>query len=294
LQLQKNGVDKFVVDNNGNIITGGANDPNAVKINPSTPQTIQPTGDFTPLTLKAGTGSPVAPLFNILDNSGGAIVEVSPSGNLLVGNPANKFGKVSVGETGTGNYGGYFEINNASNPNPAVYGYTSGTGKAGYFWIDNTSNSNNAVHCGTTGTGKAGVFEIINTSNTNSIIFGNTTGTGPLLQLQKNGVDKFVVDNNGNTTIAGNAVPVTYGATHQLIQSGQATEVNVGDQFIDITFPTPFSSPPIMVANVIKGSQLTFGFVVPENITNTGCRLNIISGDAAYIEQVHWIAIGNK
>ncbi len=211
LQLSVGGINKFVVNNAGTITTGGASDPNAVKINPSALQTIQPTADIVPLVIKDDAAS-TANLFDIQTNAGTSLVKVSPAGNLLVGNPATTTNaKVRASETGIANYAGFFEINNASSAKPAISALTNAAGAA--------------VEGFTAGTGNAGYFEINNATNSSAVLFGYTTGTGNLLQFQKSGVDKFVVDNTGAITVGGaaNAVKTNPSTTQTITAANNTT-----------------------------------------------------------------------
>ncbi len=232
LQLQKSGVDKFIVDNSGVITTGNigwaklTGFPSACTsgqyvtavgstLTCSAPASGTGTvtqvntsgtglsgGPFTTsgtITLNSGNASGQIPISNrtkntdlnadMLDGIDSSSFVQLTSGNLLVGDPpVNATAKVSARETGTGNMGGRFEINNASNASTGVFSYTNGTGAAGYFWVDNASNSNPAVSGYTTGTGSAvsgytggtgyaGNFQIANTSNGNPAVYGKTNST---------------------------------------------------------------------------------------------------------------------
>lgn len=113
---------------------------------------------------------------------------------------------LNVVHTGTGGNAGRFENNNASNSNPAVSGYTTGTG--------------NAVQGSTAGTGRGGAFYVNNTSNATDAVFitsnsddagsnllgGNHTGaSGTLITLLSGGVEKFEVDKNAVIFVNGSA-----------------------------------------------------------------------------------------
>ncbi len=154
---------------------------------PSSNQTIQPAADVTPLILKDDTSGATASLLDIQNSAGTSLVKVDASGSLFVGSPTVTTAKVSVLETNSSNHAGYFVLDNATNPNSAVYGRATGTGNGGKFEIVNVSNSNSAVYASTDGTG--------------ALFFGNTNGAGSLLQLQKSSANTFVVDNSGNLLI---------------------------------------------------------------------------------------------
>lgn len=142
------------------------------------------------------------------------------------GNGNGVYGYASGGGTGVVGYtsgnadAGFFQVNNASNPNTALHGITNGTGRAGYFQISNASNTTNALEgntngtgngilgstsgsgtgvCGTangsgnaisgatTGTGMAGFFQIYNALNANNAIEATTNGSGPAVYAYNTG-----------------------------------------------------------------------------------------------------------
>ncbi len=245
LQLQKSAVDKFVVGNAGDVVMSkagtslidvkdagntvlnitnsdaigtaslqveGSNVVTAttgVVTNPAAAQTIQPTADVVPLIIKDDAAA-TANLFDVQTNAGASLVKVNPSGNLLVGNPTFTTAKISVEETGTANFGGYFNITNATNSNAAVRGDTSGTGNAGGFVINNAANAN-------------------------ALILGNlSAGTGPLLKLQQAGVDKFVVSNTGSVGI-GTASPVATIDFGTMVNPGIKTAAAAANIVLDAT-----------------------------------------------------------
>ncbi len=113
--------------------------------------------------------------------------------------------------------------------------------------------------------------------------------------LKSGGADMFTVDKNGQvTTFNGTTATLLQspGATQYVMQNGEAVELVVSNQYVDVTFPTAFSVVPMVVANVLDTGQSVYSFIVPSSITTTGVLLNMIGGDTAYTETNQWIAIG--
>ncbi len=164
-----------IVEYNGSAWICGTDDVGGgggVITNPTSTQTIiAGNATTTPLALKSASAPTVA-MFDVQDAVGGSVVKVAPSGNLLVGNPAQIAPKLSVEDTSI---------------NPGIAVQQKGTGTALDVWQSGTS-------------GSAGVFSITNAVNASDLISGDLSGTGNLLKLSLSGINKFVVDKVGNVT----------------------------------------------------------------------------------------------
>lgn len=141
---------------------------------------------------------------------------------------------------GTGNSGS-FSINNASNPDNAVYGTTNGTGYAGYFLINNAANANSALVAGTTGTGEAiygstvgtgvaGYFTVSNASNASSALQAETNGTGNAIWGFTNGTGRAGYFNIANATNASDGLFVTTNGTGKALKVSN-TNVAAGTKY---------------------------------------------------------------
>ncbi|MFA6450507.1 MAG: hypothetical protein WCX65_13625 [bacterium] len=95
--------------------------------------------------------------------------------------------------TGAGS-AGYFQVSNAANGTPALFGESNGNA------------ASVAVYGVNIGSGNGGYFRIANAGNSASALLTNTTGTGRLLELQKSSSALFAVDNSGNMWASGTIV----------------------------------------------------------------------------------------
>jgi hypothetical protein len=93
-------------------------------------------------------------------------------------------GTLTINQTAGSGNAGSFQINNASNNNPAFVVSTSGSGNVVHA---TTSGGGNAVYGYTTGTGYAGYFQIANATSSSAALIGLTNGTGTAVHGQKNG-----------------------------------------------------------------------------------------------------------
>lgn len=127
--------------------------------------------------------------------------------------------------TGTGDAAGVFKISNSANIYAALFGETvgsgsaifarqAGTGRAGQFQINNATNAEAAVRGFTDGLGRAGFFTIANTNNTNAAIFAQTTGIGSAANFEVNNTSSTVAALNATTNGTGNSVAVRGEATN--------------------------------------------------------------------------------
>lgn len=156
----------------------------------------------------------------------------------------------------------------------AVQGQVSGSGHAGYFLqtgtgkgmqavISNTSNTNHAVEAATDGSGNAvkgvstgasvvGFFESQSASPSGAVVHasatasghdeplykGGTAGTGNLLQLQKGGTDKFVVDNSGSL-VGLRVVQAEKTSNYTITDSDMTLLVDTTSGSVTLTLPNP-------------------------------------------------------
>ena len=153
--------------------------------------------------------------------NGGTGVAALSSGNTFI-SPA-----LYAEQSGTGDVAGIFKLTNAGNPYNAIFGESlgsgstffalqKGTGRAGQFQINNSSNAEAAVRGFTDGLGRAGFFTINNALNTadaahigsngsGNAVFGQNTGTGSAAKFEltnpastKPAVDIFSNSQTGN------------------------------------------------------------------------------------------------
>jgi hypothetical protein len=115
-------------------------------------------------------------------------------------------------QSGTGDAAGVFKLTNAGNNYNAVFGETlgggatffaiqKGTGRAGQFQINNVTNNEAAVRGFTDGLGRAGFFTISNLANTADAVHSVTNGGGFSIFGQNTGVGsaaKFEISNPAN------------------------------------------------------------------------------------------------
>ncbi|MFA6449330.1 MAG: hypothetical protein WCX65_07685, partial [bacterium] len=88
-----------------------------------------------------------------------------------------------------------------------VYGNSTSSGGAGVYGTSAFSYGVRGDNTHAT-SGTAGYFNNTNAGNTASTLTANTVGTGSLIELQKSGTNKFLVDNSGNVYASGSITTV--------------------------------------------------------------------------------------
>lgn len=111
----------------------------------------------------------------------------------IAANSNSAGGAVLLGtQSGTGDGGAYFKVQNTANAFPAVQGSTTGAGNAGAFIVDNPANSVAAVYATTNGGNTAGYFEIT----------GNNVGrAGTFVTNNLNGANTIFATSNSNNSL---------------------------------------------------------------------------------------------
>ncbi|MBL7989033.1 MAG: hypothetical protein JNJ94_13300 [Chlorobi bacterium] len=181
------------------------------------------------------------------DNSTDGVVGKSYSGEGVRGLSTN--GNGVQGEALGSGHAGYF--------------LQTGTGKGMQAVISNTSNTNHAVEAATDGSGNAvkgistgesvvGFFESQSASPSGAVVHasatasghdeplykGGTAGTGNLLQLQKGGTDKFVVDNSGSL-VGLRVVQAEKTSNYTITDSDMTLLVDTTSGSVTLTLPNP-------------------------------------------------------
>lgn len=136
-------------------------------------------------------------------------------------------------------------------------------------------------------------LQIFAPTSNNTVLYaeGTSTHTGNLLRLYR-GADKFVVDKDGNTTVAGSitSANVDHGTVNATLSAASSVDVTV-------TFSKTFPTAPHVVASLVGNPTLPSNssalITRPFNITTTGCqiRVNDVAGTARSLtHRVDWIA----
>lgn len=159
-----------------------------------------------------------------------------------------------------------------------------------------TNNTSDVVQIFTNGKGSA--LRLLATSVTNDapMFHISSSGTGQFLRFQNNAGDvKTTISNTGNMTTDGT---VTVKGDKGIVRNSSGTQLRVetvtaafdtdadGEIFspleaasINVTFSTPFSSPPaVYVANIVlEGGGTTVMVATVKNVNSSGCTLNLMN-----------------
>jgi hypothetical protein len=145
--------------------------------------------------------------------NGGTGVAALSNGNTFI-SPA-----LYAEQSGTGDVAGIFKLTNAGNPYNALFGESvgsgatffalqKGTGRAGQFQINNTSNTEAALRGFTDGLGRAGFFTINNAANNADVFYATGNGSGNAVFAQNTGNGSAARFENTNEVSNKSAVEV--------------------------------------------------------------------------------------
>ena len=170
-------------------------------------------------------------------------------------------------------------------------GNNGGTGVAGKFVTNNINDPSGTLMALNYGKGEGLSIVLNNNTNSGSAIYMNHTGTGRLLSLFGQNNSHFYVNNNGNLATTGT---VTVHGDKGIVRNSSSTQMRVETltaslpaggvslsngsyTFIDVTFSTPFSSPPVVYVANITSQNYFATFLIPSimNVTTTGCQFNL-------------------
>jgi hypothetical protein len=165
-------------------------------------------------------GSGAAGHFSVTGSGPGILAssEQGAAARFEITNAANGNNVVDVSNTTALGGGGYFIINNAANPDHAVYGNSNGMAGGSAVFGEHTGagvgvrgkadngagvfgfSGNGIGVSGTSTNSNAGSFEITNAGNTAAALIATTSGTGPAIQINDGGlVGSYGAFNNGQT-----------------------------------------------------------------------------------------------